>query len=45
MNAKRDTDGRSTLLSALFGLVAVLLVAAIGFATWIAIAYWGRIGV
>lgn len=45
MNAQRDTDGRSTILNALFGLVAALVLAAIGFSAWIAIAYWGRVGV
>lgn len=45
MNAPPDSHGGSTMLRALFALIAGLLLASIGYATWLVVAYWDRVGV
>lgn len=45
MRARSDGGGGSTLLRALFALVTLLVVTSMGYATWIVVSYWGRVGV
>jgi hypothetical protein len=45
VNAPSDSNGRPALLTALFALVSVLVLVAMGYAAWIAISYWDRVGV
>ncbi len=45
VDAQSDSNGRPTLLKALFILVASLVLGAIGYAGWIVISYWDRVGV
>jgi hypothetical protein len=45
VDAQSDSDGRANLLKALFALVSALVLGAIGYAAWIVISYWDRIGV
>ena len=40
-----DSDRGPTLLKALFILVSALILAGMGYAAWIVISYWDRIGV
>jgi nitrate reductase NapE component len=41
----RETAGGSALLKALFYLIAVLTVGALGYSGWILATTWGRVGV
>jgi hypothetical protein len=45
VNAQSEASGISTLLKALFVLVAVLVLSAMGYAAWIVLSYWDRIAV
>jgi hypothetical protein len=45
VDAHSDSNGRPTLLKALFTLVSTLVLAAIAYAAWIVISTWDRVGV
>jgi hypothetical protein len=45
VDAQRHSNGRPTLLKALFILVTTLLLVAIVYAGWIVISYWDRVAV
>ncbi len=45
MNPEREGDGRPALLKAVFILISTLVVAAMGYAGWIVLSYWDRVGV
>ncbi|MGK7312475.1 MAG: hypothetical protein ACN0LA_09570 [Candidatus Longimicrobiales bacterium M2_2A_002] len=45
MHAQHELDGSSSLLKGLFILVSLLVLAALGYAGWIVVAYWDRVGV
>ena len=45
MDAQSDSNGRPTLLTALFILVSTLVLGAMGYAAWIVISYWDRVSV
>jgi hypothetical protein len=45
VNAQSDSNGRPALLKALFILVSTLVAGAMGYAAWIVISYWDRVGV
>lgn len=45
MNAHSESSGVPTLLKALFVLVAVLVLSAMGYAAWIVLSYWDRVAV
>jgi hypothetical protein len=45
VDAQSDSNGRPTLLKALFILVSTLVLGAMGYAAWIVISYWDRVSV
>ena len=45
MELESASTGSSTLLKGLFFFITVLLVAAMGYATWIVVLFWDRVGV
>jgi hypothetical protein len=45
VNAQSESSGIPTLLKALFVLVAVLVLSAMGYAAWIVMSYWDRVAV
>lgn len=45
MNEHREANGRPALLKALFILISTLIAGAMGYAAWIVISYWDRVGV
>jgi hypothetical protein len=45
VNAQSDSTGSPTVLTAIFVLVSLLVLSAIGYAAWIVISYWDRVAV